>query len=1041
MRAATAIRAIAATAVALLIGTPVGALGSTGRCESTKLKTAAKYASCRLRANAGVAKQGGGIPHFGRCEARFSTTWRRVESRAGGGCRTNGDGAAIGAFIAGCTDALAVALAGGPPPGCGADATSVAVVSVSASSIRGSADRCESGKLKSAATYSACRLQTIARTPAAGAPDFGACDAAFSAAWGHAESENAGRCVASGGEAPTQASIARCTDGIAAAVAGGALPACAPPDEWPFVNHDHPNSRGNAGERTISPLNVGLLAPRWRVDGLSAVTSTPAVVEGIVYFGDWSGVVHALRTSDGTELWSRQLGSAVRPSPLVAGDRVYVPESSGKLHALRRDTGEIVWTAALDTQPLLSIDSSPVLAGDTVVIGVASFEQGIRKADYSFRGNIVGLAADTGEERWRVYTSENDATSGAGVSVWSSAAVDEIRKLVIIGTGQTYEQPASPRGDSLIAIHYETGEVAWVHQFTAGDVFTIAGGGPGPDADVGASPNLFSIGTRDVVGVGQKNGFYHVLDRDTGETVWEVRLTGGSPLGGVMTTAAVHDGVIYVNSNQWRVFGFVTTGMHSPLDTSSTFALDARDGTVLWERAMPAPAFGGLTFANGVVYQGTIDGTVHALSATDGGELWSDAPGGAIGGGFSVAGGSLYVGRGLWFFTPPATPTGGLVAYAVPQHWVGTWSTSPLCFDAATLLGLPQSTRFEQQSLRMVVRTSLGGDAVRVKLTNGCGLTPLEVGAAHVGIRDTGASIVPGTDRALMFAGQPSVAIPAGSTATSDPVDLALPASSDLAITLYLPAATLPTTSHPQAATGYLSGPGDFTTDLDGTAFPTIVRQWFFLDAVEVLGGSASGAIVALGDSIIDGAGTTYDANRRWPDVLARRVVAAGEPFGVLNQGINGNKVLNSLLGDSALVRFDRDVLGQAGVRYVVLLAGINDIGLGHPDVTADEVIAGYRQLIDRAHAAGLRIFGGTLTPAAGNPYPFYAPYDESKRVAINQFIRESGAFDAVVDFAAAVSDPVDPSRWRPGLTADALHPNDAGAEALGDAVDLSLFE
>src|SRR5262249_45972446 len=198
-------------------------------------------------------------------------------------------------------------------------------------------------------------------------------------------------------------------------------------------------------------------------------------------------------------------------------------------------------------------------------------EQGILRPDCACRGNVGGVDGRSGEERWRVYTTANDGTSGAGVSVWSSAAVDRRRKLVFIGTGQTYEQPASPRGDSLIAIHYETGDVAWVHQFTAGDVFTVAGGGPGPDARARARPNLFSIGGRDVVGVGQKNGVYHVLDRSTGDVVWETRLTSGSPLGGIMVTAAVHHGVIYVNSNKWRVFGFVTTGVNSPLDTSSTF--------------------------------------------------------------------------------------------------------------------------------------------------------------------------------------------------------------------------------------------------------------------------------------------------------------------------------------------------------------------------------------------------------------------------------------------------------------------------------------
>lgn len=437
-------------------------------------------------------------------------------------------------------------------------------------------------------------------------------------------------------------------------------------DDWTVCNHDHQNSRVNAAERSISPRTVARLAPRWRIDGLSGVTSTPAVVEGSVYFGDWSGVLHALRTSDGTEIWSRKLGQQINPSPLVSGGRVYTTENGGTMYALNRENGDIIWTAALDTQPFISIDSSPALAGHTIVIGIESFEQVFVKADYTFRGSIVGLEADTGQERWRVYTTQNDATAGAGVSVWSSAAVDDARRLVFIGTGQTYEQPASPLGDSLIAIDSETGAIAWSHQFTAGDVFTVGKGGPGPDADVGASPNLFSIDGHDVVGVGQKNGFYHVLDRDSGATVWEVQLTGGSPLGGVMVTAAVSDGVIYVNSNNWRVFGFVMTGVNSPLDTSSTFALDARDGTILWEKPMPAPMFGAMSFANGVVYQGTIDGTVHALSARDGTELWSDTPGGGIAGGFSIAGGSLYVGRGFWFSAPPATPGGGFVVYSVP---------------------------------------------------------------------------------------------------------------------------------------------------------------------------------------------------------------------------------------------------------------------------------------------------------------------------------------------------------------------------------------
>ena len=276
---------------------------------------------------------------------------------------------------------------------------------------------------------------------------------------------------------------------------------------------------------------------------------------------------------------------------------------------------------------------------------------------------------------------------------------------------------------------------------------------------------------------------------------------------------------------------------------------------------------------------------------------------------------------------------------------------------------------------------------------------------------------------------------------TSDLVELALPALTDLAITLYLPGLVVPETSHPQAATSYVSDSGDFTGDPDGAPFRTAMPHWVFVDAVEVLPAGDASAIVALGDSVTEGTGTTFNTNRRWPDFRARRLVDANASRGVLNPGINGNKVLNSLLGDLALLRFDKDVLGQAGVRYVILLEGINDIGLGNPDVTAEQIIAGYRALFRRAHDNGLRIFGGTLTPAEGNPYSFCEPYAESKRVAVNRFIRETGEFDAVIDFAAAVSDPANPTRWRQGFSHDALHPSDAGALALTEAIDLSLFD
>lgn len=1029
--------AIAAITGALsLSGVAQGTVADT--CRAMKLKAIGSLSACRLRLAAATARTDSGMLDPQHCDATFALRWYAAERRGTVGCGTIAR-TAVRDALGMCADSIVAALAGGPPliPG------GPGAAPLSADARRPATNLCESRKIQATADYHACRSLAEARAVRADrAVDASTCDRTFTSAWRRIEMAATDGCPSLGDESAVQDFMIRTIDGFAAVLSGGGpLPSCDVIAGWPALNRDPANSRANPYETAIPPGDVALLTPRWNVSGLSAVTGTPTVVDGVVYFGDWSGGVHARRADDGSELWHRTFPSAVRAAVMVAGERVYAAESGGTLHALRRDTGADVWAIPLDSQPLLSIDSSPIMAGGTIVIGVASFEQGIRKPDYSFRGNVVGVDADSGAIAWRVYTSQNDATSGAGVSIWSSAAVDYARKLVFIGTGQTYEQPASPRGDSVVAIHYETGAVAWVHQFTAGDVFTVSGGGPGPDADVGGSPNLFAIDGRDVVGVGQKNGVYHVLDRSTGAVVWEKALTAGSPLGGIMVTAAEHAGVVYVNSNKWTVFG-IFQGVNSPLDTSTTFALDARTGAILWQRNMPAPMFGAMSYANGLVFQGTIDGTVHALSAQDGSELWHDAPGGGVAGGFSIVDGTLYVGRGFWFFAPPPSPNGGLVAYAIPPaHWVGTWSTSPLSFQAASLFGLSASTRFENQTLRMIVRTSLGGDAVRVRLSNDFGDTPLSIGAASVGLRATGASLVAGTAHPLTFGGHTSVTIPPHATITSDPIPMTLPPQSDLAVTFYLPALTVPTTSHPQAATGYVSGAGDFTADVDGTSFGTTVRQWFFLDAVDVRAPLDRSSIVAFGDSIIDGAGSTYDANTRWPDFLARRLLDAGKPFGVLNQGINGNKVLNSLLGDSALTRFDRDVLGQAGVKYVIFLEGINDIGLGAPDVTADQVIAGYRNLIARAHAAGLKIFAGTLTPAKDTPIPFYAPYNEAKRAAINEFIRTGGEFDAFFDYDAAVRNPADPVHWLPGFSTDGIHPTDAGAEAIANATDLSLFQ
>ena len=233
---------------------------------------------------------------------------------------------------------------------------------------------------------------------------------------------------------------------------------------------------------------------------------------------------------------------------------------------------------------------------------------------------------------------------------------------MFIGTGNTYEAPASPRSDALMAIDYRDGTVKWVRQFTEGDVYTIFGTPPqGPDADIGAAPNLFTIGTQDVVGVGDKAGVYAVLNRDTGATVWAHEFPTGSHLGGIMMTSAYHDGTLYISSNRWANL----VDFHNAGNASTTFAVDAATGTVEWQKNLPSAAFGALTYTNGVVFQPTITGTVYALDAADGDILWSAQPGADLGSGVSVVGKRVFVPYGFWFFAAPPNPNGGLVAYGL----------------------------------------------------------------------------------------------------------------------------------------------------------------------------------------------------------------------------------------------------------------------------------------------------------------------------------------------------------------------------------------
>lgn len=442
-------------------------------------------------------------------------------------------------------------------------------------------------------------------------------------------------------------------------------PAPGSTESWPSYGRDDDNSRANLAETEITTATVANLGVAWEVP-LPGCTSTPAVVDGVVFFGDWDGNVHAVNASDGGNRWTNDISmSAVDPSVLVAEGRVFVGDGAGKFYALDQASGDVLWSEQLDDHPATHIYSSAVHVDGMVIVGVASIELVGIKDDYTFRGSLVALDAESGDEMWRVYMTEDDATSGAGVSVWSSPALDRERQWVFVGTGQTYEAPASPRADAIVAVDYTNGDVKWVRQFTEDDVYTIFQMAPqGPDADVGAAPNLFTVGESDFVGVGDKAGVFSVLDRDSGETVWAQQVTPGSHLGGVMNSAAYANGVIYVTSNEFASESLATV-LDDPVpeDTHTTVAYDAATGDELWRVTQPFPSVGGLTFAGGVVYHGSVDGTIHGLDAESGDELWSHQVSDSMASGSSIVDGTLFVSHGFRFFTGSGELEGGVTAF------------------------------------------------------------------------------------------------------------------------------------------------------------------------------------------------------------------------------------------------------------------------------------------------------------------------------------------------------------------------------------------
>jgi len=387
--------------------------------------------------------------------------------------------------------------------------------------------------------------------------------------------------------------------------------------------------------------------------------------------------------------------------------------------------------------------------------------------------------------------------------------------------------------------------------------------------------------------------------------------------------------------------------------------------------------------------------------------------------------------------TPASAGSAGDPArVAATTDWVDSWG-APVHTSAAAN---PVPT-LDNQTVRNVVHVHAGGDRVRVHLSNAFGDRPVTLGRVRVGIRATGAKVVAGSNRSVTFAGKTSVTLAVGAEVRSDPVYLTVVPGQDLAISVYLPKPTGPATWHRFARQdSYVSTAGNHTSEAGAAAYTTTMTHWFFVDAVSVRSSTARGTIAALGDSITDGAASTDNANHRWPDFLAERLIAqpGGPTYSVVDESISGNSVLgdSASSGLSALHRLDRDVLSRQALWYVILLEGINDVKAGR---SASKLIAAYQEIISRVHAKGVKIYGGTLTPFKG--FRGYSAATEQQRQQVNTWIRTSGAFDAVIDFDQLVRDVADPQLLRASYdSGDHLHLNDAGYRAMGYTVRLSLF-
>jgi lysophospholipase L1-like esterase len=373
------------------------------------------------------------------------------------------------------------------------------------------------------------------------------------------------------------------------------------------------------------------------------------------------------------------------------------------------------------------------------------------------------------------------------------------------------------------------------------------------------------------------------------------------------------------------------------------------------------------------------------------------------------------------------------------EHWVGTWGTSPQLTEPRNL---PPPPGLTGNTLRQIVQASIGGKKLRVRFSNAFGTSPVTISEAHMALSAGGSAIKTESDKALTFDGRPAVTIPPGKTILSDAFAFDLAPLSDVAVTIHFGGTSRDVTGHPGSRTTSYLQAGDSVSAADLPS-ATKTQHWYILNGIDVVAEKASAAVVTLGDSITDGRGSGTDKNDRWPDDLARRLQSekSTADIAVLNEGIGGNCVLHGGLGPTALSRFDRDVLDQSGVRWLIVFEGVNDIGgsRGTNLLVAQNLIAAFQKFIDQAHAKNIRVYGATITPFGGSFYD--SPAHEAAKEEVNRWIRASGKFDAVIDFDAAMRDPRNPDHLLPTVdSGDHLHPNEAGYKIMAGAVDLKLF-